>query len=403
MRFPIKQVFPKRNRFWAGIALLVGTVPRTVRGRLGEVSLPINAQRSTFNVRRSAFLPNFRTPLCVPAPLRLCVKSFSFPKRPSCPSCLRVRKQQRHANFRTLELPNFRTSSPAFTLIELVAALSLFVVILGILMTVLNSATEMWSASRSQKKEQAAALAITDLIADDLYQAVSVGTNDYPIFILEPLPANPEPNKVYTILGFVRHASAHSPVPLSEKRPSIDAVFYTYYDNALLRHVFAIKISTSVPQSIGKLVDEYKNELIEEQHDKILKFARTEDGATYPVDIDWQWQLLAERADIIITATLPRALIRMDDPGKYPNEFPSEPDPDPDLHLPPLPVTRLYSDVLPDQVDIRQLRLCDQQDWAAYEPLRDQDTVEARYLKAFLGTLVSRRITLPQAGGSRLP
>jgi len=403
MRFPIKQVFPKRNRFWAGIALLVGTVPRTVRGRLGEVSLPINAQRSTFNVRRSAFLPNFRTPLCVPAPLRLCVKSFSFPKRPSCPSCLRVRKQQRHANFRTLELPNFRTSSPAFTLIELVAALSLFVVILGILMTVLNSATEMWSASRSQKKEQAAALAITDLIADDLYQAVSVGTNDYPIFILEPLPANPEPNKVYTILGFVRHASAHSPVPLSEKRPSIDAVFYTYYDNALLRHVFAIKISTSVPQSIGKLVDEYKNELIEEQHDKILKFARTEDGATYPVDIDWQWQLLAERADIIITATLPRALIRMDDPGKYPNEFPSEPDPDPDLHLPPLPVTRLYSDVLPDQVDIRQLRLCDKQDWAAYEPLRDKDTDEARYLKAFLGTLVSRRITLPQAGGSRLP
>jgi len=296
-----------------------------------------------------------------------------------------------------------RGRNNAFTLIELVAALSLFVVILGILMTVLNSATEMWSASHSQKKEQTAALAITDLIADDLYQAVSVGTNDYPIFILEPLPANPEPNKVYTILGFVRHASAHSPVPLSEKRPSIDAVFYTYYDNALLRHVFAIKISTSVPQSIGKLVDEYKNELIEEQHDKILKFARTEDGATYPVDIDWQWQLLAERADIIITATLPRALIRMDDPGKYPNEFPSEPDPDPDLHLPPLPVSRLYSDVLPDQVDIRQLRLCDQQDWAAYEPLRDKDTPKDRYLKAFLGTLVSRRITLPQAGGSRLP
>jgi len=313
-----------------------------------------------------------------------------------------VRKQQRHANFRTLELPNFRTSSPAFTLIELVAALSLFVVILGILMTVLNSATEMWSASRSQKKEQAAALAITDLIADDLYQAVIANTTDYPIFILEPLPANPEPNKVYTILGFVRHASAHSPVPLSEKRPSIDAVFYTYYNNALLRHVFPIVTSGfDTSESIGKLVDGYKNKLTKDEHDKILKFARNEPGATYP-DV-WQWQLLAERADIIIAATLPRTLIRMNDPGKYPNALPSAPDPDPDLHLPPLPVSRLYSDVLPDQVDIRELRLCDQQDWAAYEPLRDQDTVEARYLKSLLGSLVSRRITLPQAGGSRLP
>jgi len=295
------------------------------------------------------------------------------------------------------------------TMIELVASLALFVVILGMLMTVLDSATDMWSASRSQKKEQAAALAITDLIADDLYQAVSVNTNDYPVFILESLPDmpdKPDPNKVYTILGFVRHASVHSPVPLSETRRSIDAVFYTYYDNALLRHVFPIVTSGfNTSESIGKLVDVHKNELTEEKHDKILKFARNEPRATYPDKdvIDWQWQLLAERADIIITATLPRTLIRMDDPGKYPNPLPSAPDPDPDLYLPPLPVSRLYSDVLPDQVDIRELRLCDQQDWAAYEPLRDKDTKEALYLKAFLGTLVSRRITLPQAGGSRLP
>ncbi|NLT69942.1 MAG: hypothetical protein GXX91_04520, partial [Verrucomicrobiaceae bacterium] len=298
-----------------------------------------------------------------------------------------------------------RGRNNAFTLIELVAALSLFVVILGILMTVLNSATEMWSASHSQKKEQTAALAITDLIADDLVQAVSVNINDYPIFILESLPdipGKPDPSKVYTILGFVRHASVHSPVPLSEKRRSIDAVFYTYYDNALLRHVFPIVTSGfNTSESIGKLVDGYKNKLTKDEHDKILKFARNEPGATYP-DV-WQWQLLAERADIIIAATLPRTLIRMNDPGKYPNALPSAPDPDPDLHLPPLPVSRLYSDVLPDQVDIRQLRLCDQQDWAAYEPLRDKDTPKDRYLKAFLGTLVSRRITLPQAGGSRLP
>ena len=60
-----------------------------------------------------------------------------------------------------------------YTLIELVAALSLFVVILGVLMTILNSATDLWSASRSQKKDLSAALAITDLIADDLYQAVT--------------------------------------------------------------------------------------------------------------------------------------------------------------------------------------------------------------------------------------
>ena len=59
------------------------------------------------------------------------------------------------------------------TLIELIAALALFVIILGSLLTVMNTATSLWSSSRSQNRERATAENLAGLVFDDLYEAVA--------------------------------------------------------------------------------------------------------------------------------------------------------------------------------------------------------------------------------------
>ena len=100
------------------------------------------------------------------------------------------------------------------TLIELIAALALFVIILGSLLTVMNTATSLWSSSRSQNQERATAENLASLVFDDLYEAVTdngVATNSAaaqlkPTFIMESPPTN-TPNKVFIVLGFVRQAS----------------------------------------------------------------------------------------------------------------------------------------------------------------------------------------------------
>jgi type II secretory pathway pseudopilin PulG len=385
----------------------------------------LNVQRSTLDTRRimwSAVTNAVRHRFPVyphkaasrGIPLAAALQNFStFPKKPSCPLCLRVRQQQRHANLRTLELPHFRTSSPAFTLIELVAALSLFVVILGILMTVLNSATEMWSASRSQKKEQTAALAITDLIADDLYQAVadnSVPNNstanapEYPSFILETPPINATLNDVVVLLAFARRSSSRVPDPdtagATDTRFSLDAVFYTYYLNALFRHVIPLYNDFNDPEPLGTLLHELLDSIRNAgTHDDIIEALQ---DPTKSSDVKWQYTLLAERVLPSLNATIPEGFVRKEDPG-FPHMVEGS-DKRPignNMKLHPI-YGRLTTDVLPDQIDVA-LHLFDEQDWAKYELLRDQDTKDARYQIKTLGTHVSRRITLPQAGGSRLP
>ena len=306
-----------------------------------------------------------------------------------------------------------RGRNNAFTLIELVAALSLFVVILGILMTVLNSATEMWSASRSQKKEQTAALAITDLIADDLYQAVadnSVPNNstanapEYPSFILETPPINATLNDVVVLLAFARRSSSRVPDPdtagATDTRFSLDAVFYTYYLNALFRHVIPLYNDFNDPEPLGTLLHELLDSIRNAgTHDDIIEALQ---DPTKSSDVKWQYTLLAERVLPSLNATIPEGFVRKEDPG-FPHMVEgSDKRPIGDnMKLHPI-YGRLTTDVLPDQIDVA-LHLFDEQDWAKYELLRDQDTKDARYQIKTLGTLVSRRITLPQAGGSRLP
>jgi type II secretory pathway pseudopilin PulG len=306
-----------------------------------------------------------------------------------------------------------RGRNHAFTLIELVAALSLFVVILGILMTVLNSATEMWSASRSQKKEQTAALAITDLIADDLYQAVadnSVPTNstanapEYSSFILETPPANATLNDVVVLLAFARRSSSRVPDPdtagATDTRFSLDAVFYTYYLNALFRHVIPLYNDFTDPQPLGTLLHDLRDSVKKENiHKQIIESLS---DATKSSDAKWQYTLLAERVLPSLNATIPEGFVRQKDQG-FPHMVEGS-DKWPignNMKLHPI-FDRLTTDVLPDQIDVA-FRLFDEQDWAAYWKL-EKDSSPADVLKSsYLGTFISRRITLPQAGGSRLP
>ena len=302
----------------------------------------------------------------------------------------------------------------AYTLIELVAALSLMVVILGILMTILNSAINLWGSSRNQKKDLTAiATSITDLIADDLYQAVadnSVPNNstanapEYPSFILETPPINATLNDVVVLLAFARRSSSRVPDPdtagATDTRFSLDAVFYTYYLNALFRHVIPLYNDFNDPEPLGTLLHELLDSIRNAgTHDDIIEALQ---DPTKSSDVKWQYTLLAERVLPSLNATIPEGFVRKEDPG-FPHMVEGS-DKRPignNMKLHPI-YGRLTTDVLPDQIDVA-FRLFDEQDWAAYWKL-EKDSSPADVLKSsYLGTFISRRITLPQAGGSRLP
>jgi len=305
-----------------------------------------------------------------------------------------------------------------YTLIELVAALSLFVVILGVLMTILNSATDLWSTSRSQKKDPSAGLAITDLIADDLYQAVtdnSIPTNstaeapEHPSFILET-PTNAAPDVVVVLLAFARRSSSRVPAPgpsgTGDTRLSLDAVFYTYYRYALFRHAIPLYNNLNDPQPLGTLLHELLKSVGDAgTHNNIITVLQ---DPTQSSDAKWQYSLLAEYVEPSLNALIPEQFVRKQEQAQgFPNMVNNSDkwviidDGNMKLTSPPT-YDRLTTDVLPDQIDVA-LHLFDEQDWAKYELLRDQNTKDARYQIKTLGTFVSRRITLPQAGGSRLP
>ena len=274
-----------------------------------------------------------------------------------------------------------RGRNNAFTLIELVAALSLFVVILGILMTVLNSATDLWSASRSQKKEQTAALAITDLIADDLYQTVTdiseTGDLYHSFYLFSPDITNTLDNAVTIHLALLRPASPRTLIPsdlASKTRMSLDAVFYTSYEFALFRHVIPVTIDfdQTVTNGVAR-PHSFITEAMSFVNDTTLHQNLLDHTSTLP---DTTSSLLAER-------TLPTFMAHYRD----------DPDPKPD---------DVQSDLPPHYLDL-SLHLFNAEDWADYRSIFKSTSDTDKLKLPHLGTLVSRRITLPQAGGSRLP
>jgi len=270
-----------------------------------------------------------------------------------------------------------------YTLIELVAALSLFVVILGVLMTIMNSATDLWSASRNQKKDLSTALAITDLIADDLYQAVTdiSKTNDlyHSFYVFSPAITNtlPDTDTVSIHLAFLRPASPRTRIPAdlnSGTRTSLDAVFYTSYEFALFRHVIPVTIDFSQTVTNG----------VARAHSFITDASSIVNNPSLHRDLlDPAAPPPETTSSLLVERVIPTFLAHYRD----------DPDPKPD---------DVQSDLPPHYLDL-SLHLFDAEDWATYRSIFNDSSDLAELKRSHLGTLVSRRITLPQAGGSRLP
>lgn len=268
------------------------------------------------------------------------------------------------------------------TLIELVAALSLMVVIIGILMTVLNSATNLWGSSRNRKKDLTAiATSIADLIADDLYQAmtdISEQNDLYQSFYCySPDPTNIATDTVTIHLAFLRPASPRTHVPpqlQSETRTSLDAIFYTTYSAALYRHVLPVTLDFTQALTNGiALPHNFLTELMPLVNDPELHRKLLDPYASPP---ETSSALLAERVIATFLA-----------------HYRDDPDPKPD---------DIQSDLLPHYLDLA-LHLFNAEDWDAYRAGINDYSKSAEMKRSQLGTLISRRITLPQAGGSRLP
>lgn len=135
----------------------------------------------------------------------------------------------------------FRRFSRGMTMIELVAALSIFAIIALVLFTMLNTSTHLWSAPSSTRKQAAEAEGFLDLLASDLEQAVADGgdiTN--PVFYAWALPLSANAEASHPFIGFVRPALPYGPPSSGTGRFSLDCVTYTFSTGCLSRTVTSL-------------------------------------------------------------------------------------------------------------------------------------------------------------------
>ena len=277
--------------------------------------------------------------------------------------------------------PSGKAARPnsGFTMIELVSAMALLALILGILLIALNSATNLWNNSRAQRRELPTAQHIADLIADDLYQAVAdpiPPTNGastvHNTFILQNLATNDTPADPVILLAFPRIASPRTLDPDldASTRLSLDAVFYTTYSNALFRLAFPIHTQPDRSESLGQLFETYIPTA------KVLQYHT---DALFPED---------QPPEVSITLLAVRAVpefIAYFSGQTYPTLFET-----------------FETNALPDCIDFA-IHLFNSTDWNAYQTIKNDYSDEANAARAHLGTLISRRITPPQKGGMNLP
>lgn len=292
------------------------------------------------------------------------------------------------------------------TLIELVAALSLFVIILGSLLIIMNSATALWTSSRSQQRELPVAQHIIELLAEDLQQAVtdngsvSNSTANTATFILDSRPVQLGPNEVSIPLSFIRQAATPSRPDTGTGIPlSLDAVFYTVYGNALFRHVVPLSYTSFTrPETLGELLDQAQQKInVPGLHQAVMAFSTkgTVDPASLPA---WSCTLLAERiGSFSLIAALPKSYEKNDwgrvkDETSTGNGLTQPPDYD-----------ALETRVLPDRVDVA-IELFSEESWNNLQrAFGRNDTSEAERIQDQFGIRVSQRITFPAQGASRLP
>ena len=129
-------------------------------------------------------------------------------------------------------------------------------------------------------------------------------------------------------------------------------------------------------------MEELYNKVKQADHGNILSSAK---DPAQPSSVKWTCQLLAERVELGLYATLPGNTVM--DTG-YSQES--------------VTLSEVVTGVLPDKLDLA-FALYSEEDWAAYQPLKQDTSDKAVLKKQQLGVLFSKRITFLTKGGSRLP
>lgn len=288
------------------------------------------------------------------------------------------------------------------TMIELVSALMLFILILGGLTMALNKATTLWSPSHTKQKEQVTADLTLSLIEDDLKQAVTDNVpainNDEskPTFFVDSEPIN-NAGDVKIVLQFIRHRSYKSKQK-NKEIPALDAIFYTYYDNALFRHAVPLKYANpNQPEHIGEMLQNLTTSIeTPALHAQILDYFKNPLGTAPPGN--GEFSLLAQNIhQPIIIAGMPTSYVTASTSKLYNPSFTLN------NSIQTIPeYIKLAATVLPDYIFVA-LRIFNDSDWIAYQTLIDSaDTATIKRDEPHLGKVTSRRISFWTTRGTRL-
>lgn len=359
--------------------------------------------------RRSRWFP---TPLGTPSsssdPVPAPITSSPTPQKALCPLCTSCEPSPVHApcamqnlnteycTLNTLACGHAHKRAAAFTMIEMVAAMGLFIAIFGILLLALNTATNLWQDSRAQSSDLPDAITIADIMADDLYQAVTesgINTNysshlpEEPTFMLANHPLTAASSEPTLILGMLRPAQRLPGIATQTEytRHSLDATLYLVYSNSLFRCSTHLPYISDNSTTIGELFELACNEA--------LLAVQNYNPANLPnVDNEPNITLLASHVVPSLAAIINRDLVD-NLTSNFNNEL---------LPGSALAYITFEHFILPDAIDL-ELLILDPLEWIEYHNLIHDQSSESVHRREQLGTLITRRITLPQAGGSRLP
>ena len=282
------------------------------------------------------------------------------------------------------------------TMIELVSALMLFIFILGGLTMALNKATSLWSSSHNNQVEEEKAALVLNLMYDDLQQAVTDNAPDIddneapPTFLIDGEDLS-NAGDVKIVLQFIRHRSYISR-QTNKEPPALDAVFYTYYGDALFRHVIPLAYTdVNQPEHIGNLLGDIASTITPSLHTQILDGTPPSNGGTFSV-------LARNIHQPVIIAGIPAQHSNNAPESWIFNESATLSN-----NIRTLPeYKKLESKVLPDYIFFA-IRIFSETEWAAYNKLLDSgDQVTISRKEPYFGKTVSRRISFQTTRGARL-
>ncbi len=298
-------------------------------------------------------------------------------------------------------------SKAGLTMIELVAALAMFVMILGILYSLVNAATNLWATANNGQKEMETAERLLATIEDDLTQAVTdngsvtntlTGTEAASFVCTSDFPAGDD--SVAIFLRFARPALSR--VNLAgmdeERRLSLDAVFYSYYNYAVYRHVIPLEHQEEEePKALSERLEEAQRQTDFSAICRNLENDPT--GESLQSEPGLHSCMARYVTDIMIIGSIPYTDLEESLQTEKPEEDRNKGDtllPDSDDYM------TIWANTLPDRIDIR-LVIQKADDWVRWRTLTEKADAESILAADALGIQASRRITFTTKGGSRLP